>query len=339
MAKEGNITRAADILHITQPTLSRQLKDMEDELGVSLFIRGNQQITLTDAGVLFQQRADELVTLLEKTQRDLADQRNLVGGTVSIGCVESAASQMLPEVLAAFAHEHPMVRYDLYSANGDDIKEKLDRGEIDLGLLLEPVEAAKYDYIRLSIRDVWGIDIGRDHPIAEQGFVSSEEVCELPLILPRREIVQEQIASWLGVEKSQLHIFAVHNLLTNATLLAEAGLGYPVCVEGAYTIRKTKNVCFVPMVPERTTGHVLAWKKNRIFTTATSLFIQHVDRLLLPLGQRPLGRDHRHRYLRQRGGRGGRSHGNQRLCGPDDPERRGRRHPCDPSRRTLSRRF
>lgn len=276
VAKEGNITRAADLLHITQPTLSRQLKDMEDELGVSLFIRGNRQITLTDAGVLFQQRADELVTLLEKTQRDLADQRNLVGGTVSIGCVESSASRILPEVLSAFAGEHPMVQYDLYSANGDDIKEKLDRGEIDLGLLLEPVEAAKYDYIRLPIRDVWGIVIGRDHPIAEQGFISPEEVCKLPLILPRREIVQEQIASWLGVEKSQLHIFAVHNLLTNATLLAQAGLGYPVCVQGAYAIRETENVCFVPIVPERATGHVLAWKKNRIFTTATSLFIEHI---------------------------------------------------------------
>lgn len=276
VAKEGNITRAADILHITQPTLSRQLKDMEDELGVSLFIRGNRQITLTDAGVLFQQRADELVTLLEKTQRDLADQRNLVGGTVSIGCVESAASRMLPEVLSAFAGEHSMVQYDVYSANGDDIKEKLDRGEIDLGLLLEPVEAAKYDYIRLPIEDIWGIVIGRDHPIAQKGFISPKDVCKLPLILPRREIVQEQIASWLGVEKSQLHIFAIHNLLTNATLLAQAGLGYPVCVQGAYAIRETENVCFVPIVPERATGHVLAWKKNRIFTTATSLFIEHI---------------------------------------------------------------
>lgn len=280
IAREGSITKAADILHITQPTLSRQLKDMEDELGVTLFIRGNRQIVLTDAGILFQQRADELVALLEKTRHDLANQRDLVGGIVSIGCVESTASQLLPKILFEFTQQHPMVQYDLYSAHGDDIKEKLDRGEIDLGILLEPVEAAKYDYLHLPIQDIWGIVVQRDNPIAVQGFISLEDVSKLPLILPRREIVQEEIAGWFGVERGRLNIFATHNLLTNATLLAEVGLGYPVCVQGAYTIRKTEKVCFVPIVPERKTGHVLVWKKNRIFTTATSLFVEHIKKTL-----------------------------------------------------------
>lgn len=280
IAREGSITKAADILHITQPTLSRQLKDMEDELGVTLFIRGNRQIVLTDAGILFQQRADELVALLEKTRHDLANQRDLVGGIVSIGCVESTASQLLPKILFEFTQHHPMVQYDLYSAHGDDIKEKLDRGEIDLGILLEPVEAAKYDYLHLPLQDIWGIVVQCDNPIAVQGFVSLEDVSKLPLILPRREIVQEEIAGWFGVERGRLNIFATHNLLTNATLLAEAGLGYPVCVQGAYTIRKTEKVCFVPIVPERKTGHVLVWKKNRIFTTATSLFVEHIKKTL-----------------------------------------------------------
>lgn len=277
VAQEGNITRAADLLHITQPTLSRQLRDLEDELGVTLFHRGNRQISLTDAGVLFQQRATDLVTLLEKTQRDLTDQQNLVGGTVSIGCVESSVSKWLPEILSSFAKEHPMVQYDLYSANGDDIKEKLDRGEIDLGFLLEPVEAAKYDFIGLPIRDIWGIVVAQDHPLAQQDFLSLEEVCKLPLILPRREIVQEEIASWFGVERSKLKVFAVHNLLTNAILLAQAGLGYPVCVQGSYTIRETDGVRFLPIIPERTSGHVLVWKKNRVLASATSLFIQYIN--------------------------------------------------------------
>lgn len=276
VAKEGNITRAADILHITQPTLSRQLKDLETELGVTLFYRGNRQISLTDAGQLFQQRAVELVTLLDKTRRDLADQQDLVGGTVSIGCVESSVSRFLPQLLSTFAGEHPMVQYDLYSANGDDIKEKLDRGEIDLGFLVEPVEAAKYDYIRLPVQDVWGIAVPKDHPLVRQGVVSLEEVIRLPLILPRREIVQEEIASWFGVERKQLHVFAFHNLLTNAILLAEAGLGYPVCVRGAYEIREAEGIRFVPIVPERAAGHVLAWKKNRIFASATTLFLEYV---------------------------------------------------------------
>ncbi len=280
VAKEGNITHAADILHITQPTLSRQLRDLEVELGVTLFHRGNRQISLTDAGVLLQQRAAELVTLLDKTQRDLTDQQNLVGGTVSIGCVESSVSKLLPDILASFAKAHPMVQYDLYSANGDDIKAKLDRGEIDLGFLLEPVETAKYDFIRLPCQDVWGVLVAQNHPLAEQGFIPLEEVRKLPLILPRRKIVQEEIASWFGVEKSRLNVFAVHNLLTNATLLAEAGLGYPICVQGAYTIRQTEGVCFLPIVPERTSGHVLAWQKNRIFASATTLFIEHIRNTL-----------------------------------------------------------
>lgn len=277
VAKEGNITRAADVLHITQPTLSRQLKELEDELGTVLLDRGNRKVSLTDAGILFQQRAAELVTLLDKTRRDLADQKNLVGGTVAIGCVESSASKMLPEILSGFAKEYSMVQYDLYSANGDDIKEKLDKGEIDLGILIDPIEAAKYDYIRLPVQDRWGIILKEDHPLARQGFVSLEEASKLPLILPRREIVQEEIASWFGVERSKLNVFALHNLLTNTLLFVLAGLGYPICVEGSYTIRPVKGTAFVPITPERFAGHVLAWKKNRALASAAARFITHIN--------------------------------------------------------------
>ena len=247
-----------------------------DELGTVLLERGNRKISLTDAGILFQQRAMELVTLLDKTQRDLIDQQNLVGGTVSIGCVESSASKMLPEILSSFAKEHPMVQYDLYSANGDDMKEKLDRGEIDLGILLDPVETAKYDYIRLPVQDRWGIILEGGHPLARQGFVSLEEASRLPLILPRREIVQEEIASWFGIKRNKLNVFALHNLLTNAIPLALAGLGYPVCVEGAYTIRPVEGIAFVPITPERFAGHVLAWKKNRVLASAATRFVTHI---------------------------------------------------------------
>lgn len=276
VAKEGNITHAADILHITQPTLSRQLRDLEEELGTVLLERGNRKISLTDAGVLFQQRATELVTLLDKTQRDLIDQHNLIGGTVSIGCVESSVSKLLPEILSGFVKEHPMVKYNLYSANGDDIKEKLDRGEIDLGILIDPVEAAKYDYIRLPVQDRWGIILKEDHPLAQQSYVSLEEASLLPLILPRREIVQEEIASWFGAERNRLNVFALHNLLTNAIPFALAGLGYTICVEGSYTIRPVEGITFVPIAPERFAGHVLAWKKNRVLASAATRFISHI---------------------------------------------------------------
>lgn len=276
VAKVGNITNAAEILHITQPTLSRQLMDLEDELGTSLFTRGKRQITLTDSGLLFQQRAKEIVSLLEKTERDLAEQKDLVGGIVSIGCVESTVSRALPELLEEFSNRHPKVQYELYSADGDDIREKLDRGNIDIGILLEPIEAAKYDYIHLPYQEQWGILMRRDDPLAQKTSIGIQDILTLPLILPRRTIVQNEIASWLGVENGSLRIFASHNLLTNAILLVEQKLGYAICVSGSYSIRESDRTCFVPFEPERTTSHVLAWKKNKLFSSATAHFIQFI---------------------------------------------------------------
>lgn len=272
VARAGNITKAAEQLHVTQPTISRQLMELEELLGTPLLTRGKRQVTLTDAGVLFQQRAREMVDLMEKTRRDLSEQKDLVGGTVSLGCVESCASRMLPEVLKEFSALHPQVRYELYSADGDDIREKLDRGELDFGILLEPVEAAKYDGLRLPYREVWGLLMRRDDPLAEKEVLLPQDVLPLPLLLPRREIVQDNIAGWFGVKRGGLNVFSSQNLINNAALLVEAGLGYAVCVGGAFDIRGGEELCFRPFAPERTTGHVMAWKKNRVFHSAASRF-------------------------------------------------------------------
>lgn len=272
VAKVGNITKAAEQLHVTQPTISRQLMDLEELLGTPLLTRGKRQVTLTDAGVLFQQRAQEIVDLMEKTQRDLAEQQDLVGGTVVLGCVETTASWILPKALREFSEKYPQVRYELYSADGDDIREKLDRGELDFGILLEPVEAAKYDDLRLPYWETWGVVVRRDDPLAEKEAVTREDILPLPLILPRREIVQDHIAGWFGVDRSQLNIFAGHNLLNNAALLVEEKLGYVVCSSGAFDLRGDGDLCFRPFSPERTTGHVMAWKKNRVFHSAASRF-------------------------------------------------------------------
>jgi len=144
--------------------------DLEEMMGASLLIRGKRQVTLTEVGVLFQQRAEEITSLMEKTSRDIADQNDLVGGTVSIGCVESCASRMLPEVLGEFSTRRPRVRYELYSADGDDIREKLDRGELDFGILLEPVEAAKYDCFCLPYRETWGVLMRKKTPSRKRIF-------------------------------------------------------------------------------------------------------------------------------------------------------------------------
>jgi DNA-binding transcriptional LysR family regulator len=276
VSQEGNITKAAQMLHITQPTLSRQLMDLEEELGTQLFIRGKRRITLTDSGILFQQRVKEIIYLLDKTERDLNEQNNLISGVISIGCVETIASRMLPEAMEGFSALHPLVQYEIYSADGDDLREKLDSGNIDIAVLLEPVETAKYDYIRLPFQEKWGILMRREDPLAQKSTLRMEDIINLPLITPRRTIVQNEIANWLGVENASLRIYAYHNLLTNASLLVQRGMGYVICVSGAYTIRENDSLCFIPFSPERISGHVLAWKKNRIFNSATSRFIQFI---------------------------------------------------------------
>lgn len=276
IARYGNITRAAEQLRITQPTLSRQMMELEESVGTSLFVRGKRQITLTEAGILFQQRAEEIVSLMEKTLRDVAGQDGLLGGTVSIGCVETCVSRMLPKTLKGFSKRYPTVQYEIYSADGGDIREKLDRGELDFGVLVEPVEAAKYDFFRLPYWETWGVLMRKDDPLAGKSFLEKEDVLPRRLIMPRREIVQDHIAGWFGVERSELNIFASHNLINNAALLIEAGLGCVVCTGGCFEIRGGENLCFIPLSPERTTGHVLAWKKNRVFHLAASQFRDYI---------------------------------------------------------------
>jgi len=276
VAKEGNITKAADAVHVTQPTMSRQLMELEDELGVELLIRGKRKITLTSSGILFQQRAQEIVTLLDKTQRDIAEHNDMVAGVVTIGCVETSASFLLPDALEAFSSLHPMVRYEIYSGNGDDIRDKIDSGHVDIGILVEPVEIAKYESIPLSFQDAWGVLMRKDDPLAKRESLRTGDIVGLPFFLSHRRIVTEEIESWFGKMSKKLNILGYHNLLTNTMLLIERGLCYSITLQGAYSIRPNKNLRFVPLSPARKAGHVMAWKKNRIFSQAASLFLEYI---------------------------------------------------------------
>ena len=276
VAQAGNMTQAAKDLHITQPTLSRQIMDLEKNLGTELFVRKHKQLTLSDSGFLFQQRAREIVQLTDKTCRELAEQKSHIGGIVTIACVESIASCLLPEIMAGFSRDYPSVKYELYSADGDDIREKIDRGSIDLGILLEPVEVAKYNFLHLPCYEKWGMAVREDSPLAQKKYIATEDIQGLPIIIPRRTIVIEEIAKWLGVQDDQLNIVASHNLPTNGLLLARQGIGYLLCVEGAFTVRPMAGLCFRPFLPERITGHVLAWKKNRVFSQATMRFLEFI---------------------------------------------------------------
>lgn len=186
-AQEENITRAADILHVTQPTLSRQIMDLEKELGTTLMLRGKNGLTLTDEGIFFRQRAEEIVELADRLEQAFAERNVDVSGLIAIGASEAVGSRLFAKLIKKFSEKYPLVQFHLYNETADNIKNRLDKGLVDVGLLLEPVDTAKYDFIRLSQKETWGILMRDDHPLASRELITPEEIEAYPLILPLRE--------------------------------------------------------------------------------------------------------------------------------------------------------
>lgn len=272
VSRYASITRAAECLHISQPALSRQIAELESELNARLFERSTRRLTLTESGLLFEERARQLVALAEEAKRDVALIGGSLAGEIRLGCVESSAIEFVADAIEEESRTHPNVRFQLYSADGDDIRAALDQGRIDLGILLEPVEAAKYDSIVLPFADRWGVVVAEDSPLAGLDSLPVDKLAELPLILPRRWIVLDEVASWLGIERGELRVFMHHNLPTLSLPLVKRGLGVLLCVEGSYGIRPTAGVKFIPLSPERRTGHKLVRRRNRRLERAAEDF-------------------------------------------------------------------
>lgn len=278
-AQEGNMTRAADILHVTQPTLSRQMMDLERELGTALMLRGKNGLTLTDDGIFFRQRAQEIVELADRLEKSFAERQNDISGMVVIGASETVGSQTLAKLIKEFSAKYPAVQFTLYNETVDNIKDRLDKGLVDVGLLLEPVDVAKYDYVRLSQQDTWGLLVRDDHPLVGKESLTAEDVAPYPLILPLRDSIRAEILNWLGRREEELAIPLFYTLLSNAALLVAEGLGCAFCMDGALAIRGDPCLRFLPLAPRRMTHSVLVWKKNNLFSPASSLFIQEVNLL------------------------------------------------------------
>lgn len=278
-AQEENITRAADILHITQPTLSRQMMDLERELDTTLMLRGKNGLTLTDEGIFFRQRAEEIVELADRLEQAFAEKNSDVSGVISIGATESVGSRFFAKLIKQFSEKYPLVQFNLYNEMADYIKDRMDKGLIDVGLLLEPVDTSKYDFIRLSQKETWGVLMRDDHPLAGRESVTQDEISQYPLILPLRERVRAEILNWLNREEKDLNIPLSYTLLSNAVLLVEEGLGCAFCLDGALAIHSSPHLRFIPIRPEHTTRSVLVWKKNHLFSPATSLFIKEINML------------------------------------------------------------
>ena len=278
VVREENISRAAEMLHITQPTLSRQLAQLEEELGAQLFTRG-RGVALTEQGMLLRRRAEELVELADKTEQEFLTQSQELTGTIAIGSGESASAQVLPEILSSFHQKYPLVKFDLYTGNAEQLRERLDRGLLDAALLFEPVSLEKYEYFPLRRMDHWGVSIRSDDPLATKESVTPEDLRDRPLLLSRRPEVQQLIARWMGTEPEKLNILVSYNLGANGRLLVEAGFCVAVGIEGAHQNYARPELAFVPFSPELTMRSVLAWKKLQIFQPAVQRFLGHIEEL------------------------------------------------------------
>lgn len=273
VAREENITRAAALLHLTQPTLSRQLMQLEEELGVQLFHRSRYHIVLTDEGMLLRRRAQELVDLAEKTEREFACRETELMGEISIGAGETRSMSFLSRAMVSFRTLYPKVTFRIFSANADDVKERLDMGILDMGLLTEPVDVGKYAFCRMREKDLWGVLVRADSPLAAMEAVTPQDLEDVPLLISGREIVQRELASWFGERWEKLQIAATFNLVLNAANMVRCGVGTALCfnLNTAFD-----DLRFLPLSPRMETGTVLVWKKDQILTPAVEAFHQHI---------------------------------------------------------------
>lgn len=284
VAREENITKAAQAVHITQPSLSRQMQQLEEELHTTLFHRGKQRVTLTEDGFLLRRRAQELVSLAEKTETEFLNRQETLAGKIAIGSGEFKNSRFLFDAVAAFRKRHPQVYLDIYSGNSDNIKEQIENGLLDMGLLMEPVEVSRYEFVRLSELEEWTALVVEDSELADRERLTPEDLADQPLFLTRRTLVQNELLNWFGPYGNRLNIIATGNLNYNLTMMARSEKG--VCIN----LRRDcqyDGMREIPLYPPLTSANLLAWKKAQVYPAAVTEFIrffrQYVqDRQLLP---------------------------------------------------------
>ncbi len=280
VAREESINRAAEVLHITQPTLSRQLRELEGETGVRLFERGSRKIRLTNEGVLLRRRAEEIVSLTDKTLRELMEQEEHVDGKISIGCGILASSELLADIVKKFSEKYPLVRYDIFTANADLVKERMNKGLVDVGLMLEPVEMERFEYIRLGIKEKWVLLTAKDSPAAEKEYVTAEDLSRIPLIFPGRQNVQNEVINWFGDRFEGLNIICANNFAASSLAMVKNGLGSLVTLEGGSPYLDEREICKIPLEPELCFTSVIAWRRHQPFSLAAERFIEFIKEYL-----------------------------------------------------------
>lgn len=285
VAREGSITKAANSLHLTQPTLTRQLQDLEHELKQKLFIRGKHNVTLTQEGLILRKRAQEIIDMVEKTEAEFQSISDSISGDIYIGGGETDSMKYIAEVIKDLQLEYPGIKYHIYSGNAEDVTEKLDRGLLDFGVLIQPVDLSKYDSIELPEKDVWGVITRMDNPLALKEKILLQDLINVPILVSRqmspKYSKESGFLDWFGDEFEKLNITATYNLVYNAAIMVKAGIGNAITLDRLINTSQSSNLCFRPLYPKLESGLDIVWKKNQVFSTPAKLFLNKLREKLI----------------------------------------------------------
>ena len=279
--REGSILGAARSLHVTQPTLSRQLRELEDELGQKLLIRSNRDVSLTPEGKLLRRRAEDVMEMIRRIESEFRAMGKDIHGDVHIGSSETDAMKLVARIMKEVHDEFPGIRYHIYSGKTEDVEEQVDRGMLDFGILIQPVDISKYNRICLPVKDVWGVIMRKDSPLAARKAIRYEDLCGLPLIcsrqIPREGTGKSGYPEWFGRNFSKLNVIATYNLIYNAAQMVEEGIGYAVGLDRTVYTGPRSSLCFRPLTPKVESDLVIVWKKYQSFSTAADLFLSRLQ--------------------------------------------------------------
>lgn len=280
VAREQSITKAANVLHITQPTLSRQLRELEEELGKPLLIRSNKNISLTDEGMLFRKRAEEIVELSDKTVREIQHTEDNITGDIYIGSGETEGLRNVIQIIKEYQKQYPNVCFHINSGDKADLLDKLDKGLLDFGIFLEPVDKVKYNHLKLPTKDTLGILARKDSPLAKKKEITKEDLVHVPLIISRQLKEDSSLLRFLDTPLEKLNIVATYNLVYNASLMVDEKVGYAITLDKLVNTTGDSNLCFIPLSPKMTVDMYLMWKKFQIFSKASELFLEELEMIL-----------------------------------------------------------
>lgn len=286
VAREQNISKASNYLHVTQPTLSRQIKDLEDELGQKLFIRGNHNVTLTEEGMIFRKRAEQIIDMVSKTEEEFESMKSksAISGDIYIGAAETYNFNFIAKIIKKQQEEHPDIHYHLFSGNEEEITELLDKGLIDFGILTYPSDITKYDYLHLPNKDTWGLLMKNDSLLAEKEHITKKDLLDIPLIFSRQCIEkgksENEFINWFGDNFKDLNIIGTFDLVYNVSILVNEGIGYAVVFDKMANTKEYKNICFKPLYPNLYSTLDIVWKKQMIFSKPAQEFLNRLQKEL-----------------------------------------------------------